>query len=238
MKNNVFFKKHESVVIIIILFIIWFAFVFFVIIPANKSLKEKFISVEKKNLDNKINDNKISKLPTLESNFNLIEEKSSELEVIFSKDKIVDLAKELELIAEKTGNTINISVGEENTIIKAGSEKTKNGDAEDEFVKNLPNKNYFKINVALVGNYNSLMSFIDKLNNIQYYNTIKAFSLSSAKEVLEKDENSNVNAGIALMDAGNIAGDNTKNDIPKDRLVLESKMEILFYTLENKDENK
>lgn len=238
MKNNSFFEKYKSGIIIVVILGAWLAFVSFVIMPAQKSLREEFILVEKKKLDNIVSADKLEKLPILEKDFNLIADKSGDLDVIFSKDKIVDLVKDLELIADRTGNKINISVEDEKKIV-AVSGKAKIEGTGEEFIENLPNKNYFKINISLIGDYNGLINFINKLNNIRYYNTIESFELASAKEVIEEDLVNSNNSGISLMSSGDGLGeDGAGGGAKEDRLVLESKLGVLFYTLEKKDENK
>jgi len=242
MKNNSFFKKYKSIIIILLLLLVWIIFVTFLILPAKNSLRESFISVEKKKLDNEVGDDKLKKLPVLEDNFNLIERGADNLDVIFSKDKIVELVKELEFIADRTGNKINISVADENKIVAVVPDKTKGLEGAEKFTAELPNKNYFKIKLVLTGDYASLIKFIDKLNNIKYYNTISSLALTSVKEVIEKEENVvSANGGISLMSSGDISSTNVANSTEidkKDRLILESNLEVLFYTLENKDENK
>lgn len=238
MKNNNFLKKNKIYLIIAALLIIWVCFVIFIISPSIKLLRGDFDLVQMKLLDVQNRDDKLGKLNTLRDNFEKINGERKSLEAIFHKNNIVDLAKELEIIAQKTENEISISVDEENKKILELS-KSKTASKENELLKLLPAKDYFTIKITLVGNYNGLVKFVDKLNNLKYYNTIVSFNATSKKITIEKDKNSetdNVSGEINIL--GGNSGAVSLDAEEKEKLVLSSDLDVIFYSLEKNNETK
>ncbi|HBR79301.1 MAG: hypothetical protein UR66_C0009G0149 [Candidatus Moranbacteria bacterium GW2011_GWE1_35_17] len=236
-KNNSFFQKNKTYLIIGILLIIWICFFIFIISPSVGLLKDDFDSVQMKLIDGKNNDDKLSKLDNLKNNFEKVASEKDNLNVIFSKDNIVGLVEELELIAQKTGNDITISVDEGNKKILEPN-KGKPNSQENEILKLSPVKDYFAIKIILAGDYNGLAKFIDKLDNIKYYNSVVSFKIESKKIILEKEtdnKKSNPNGGISVLGDGNGAD---LSEEEKEKLVLNSELDVIFYSLEKNDGKK
>ena len=159
MKKKTFVDKYRTIIIILTIFFLWLGFVVFVVVPAQKSLRESFISVEKKKIENSVNEDKIKGMPALEENYNLVEGNFENLDVIFSKDRIVDLVNEIEGLADKTGNKIKISVGDEKKIVDSSkNNKKKDVDNWESFLNDLPSKNFFMMEIVLSGNYSNLVN--------------------------------------------------------------------------------
>ena len=233
-KNNKFIKKYKIFIIIGTLFVVWACFLFFIINPSIKSLKSNFDFVQMRLMDMKIGDEKLSKISLLRNNFSKVDSERDNLNVIFSKDDIVSLVKELEIIAQGTGNTVSISVDENvQGLIEADKEKINT--KENDLIKSLPTKNYFMIKISLEGDYSSLIRFIDKLNNTKYYNSVVSFNIVSEKITMDdiSDKNSNNLAnGISIMGSG---GESNITSTKVEKLVLNSNLDVLFYLLENND---
>lgn len=237
-KNNNFFEKNKIYLIIGSLLVAWICFIFFVISPSIKMLKNNFDSVQMKIITAQNDNNKLGKLNILRYNFEKVNAERNSLDVIFHKDSIVSLVKDLESIAQKTGNEILISVDEGNNKILEASKKKSNG-KENELIKILPAENYFTIKISLVGNYNSLLKFVNKLNNMKYHNTIISFNIYSEEIILENVNVSNnaVNGGINVLNNASNSADNLTEQ-EKKKLVLNSELDVIFYSLEKSDEKK
>ena len=237
-KNNKFFIKYKIYIIIGTLFVVWASFVFFIIIPSVKLLKSNFDAVQMKLLDQKVSNEKIDKISNLKEDFTKVEAEKNNLEVIFSKNNIVELAKELETIAQQTGNTITISVDEDNkALVEVGKARAGEKPEENKFLTSLPTKNYLTIKLKLSGNYNSLIEFIDKLNSLKYYNSVASFKLMAEKVVIENENvNDKPGGGISVMN-GNMDTTNL-SDLEKEKLVLSSDLNVIFYSLETNDAKK
>ncbi|HBI17427.1 MAG: hypothetical protein UR60_C0016G0007 [Candidatus Moranbacteria bacterium GW2011_GWF2_34_56] len=236
-KNNNFFKKNKLYLIIGVLAVIWVCFIFFVILPSLNSLRSDYDSVQMKLLEIQNSENKLSKLNILKSNFEEVDSKKENLGTVFHKDNIVFLVKELELIAQKTGNRIKISVDEENKKILE-VKKDKANKEENELLKSLPSENFFSIKINLIGDYNGLIKFVDKLNNIKYYNSVTSFKILSKEIVLEDEsgvESNNSTEGINALNSSNESLSSEDGNKIKEKLLLNSDLDVIFYSLEKND---
>lgn len=239
MKKNNFFRKYKIYIIISTLALIWAGFIFFVILPSVKVLQSDFDAVQMKLLDVKVNNEKLGKISTLKEEFEQVNKEKNILEVIFSKNNIVELVKELEIVAQQTGNTISISVDEENKeLVEVSKGKAGATPKADEFVKMLPTKNYLTMNIKLVGDYNSLIKFINKLNNIRYYNSIASFKVISEKISIEDaDSTNNFGDNISVLSVGSV-DTIPRGEKEKEKLILSSNLSVIFYSSENNNETK
>lgn len=239
-KNNKFLIKYKIYIIISILFVIWICFIFFIIRPSLKLLRDDFDAVQRKLLDVRVNDEKLGKISNLKEEYDKVDSERDNLNVIFSKNNIVELVKELETIAQKTENTIAVSVDEENkALVEIGKDKAGTNSTENKFLKMLPSENYLVIKIELTGNYNSLIKFVDKLNNIKYYNNIVSFKIISEKMEIKEGSSTSVNpnAGITLMN-GNDFGSESLPEKEKEKLILNSDLNVIFYSLEKNEGKK
>lgn len=237
-KNNNFFRKNKIYLIIGVLAVIWVCFVFFVIFPSLNSLRGDYDSVQMKLIEVQNSENKLSKLNILKSNFEKVDEKKESLETIFYKDNIVTLVKELELIAQKTGNKIQISVDEENKKILEVNKGKANNKEENELLKSLPAENFFSIKINLIGDYNGLIKFTDKLNNIKYYNSVTSFNILSKEITIEDEfnvENNNPAEGISTLNSNGGSLNLVDENKNKEKLLLSSDLDVIFYSLEKND---
>jgi len=239
MKKNNLFKKYESQIAIFLIFIGWVCLVWLWIFPAGKKLKEDFNFIEMKKIDNQLSEERLKKIPDLKNDFDKVSEKSDKLNVVFSESNILWLVEELERVAEATDNKISISVDEKENIkeVKKTSSK-KEEDNEDKFLKTLPVDNFFVLNIVLQGKYDNMVEFVDKLDNLKYYNAIKSFDIASV-EVEDDDLEKNDTLGespATLVGGSNKIGTAAGNSKDGKILVLESKMAVLFYLNEKQDE--
>lgn len=239
-KNNNFLEKNKIYLIIGGLLVTWICFIVFAIIPSVRLLGNNFDYVQMKMITLQNNDNKLGKLDSLRNSFEKVNAERSNLDVVFFKDNIVNLVKELELVAQNTGNDITISVDE--GVNKKILEVNKNNpnSKENQLLKSLPVENYFTIKISLVGNYNSLIEFVDKLNNLKYYNTIISFNLES-KEIIvmeDKSDKSDENRNKISVMNNNVDNGGSFDEEEKKKLVLNSELEVIFYSLEKNDGKK
>lgn len=236
-KNNNFLKKNKVYINIALLVVVWLAFVFLIIMPSLEKLQNRFDAIEMRGLDLKFNDEKIKKISALKDDFSKIESEKNNLNVIFSKEEIVALVRDLEVLAQKTNNEIVLGVDEENKKI-VNVDKTKKDAKENEILKNFPTKEYFLVEINLKGDYNGLIRFIDKLNNIKYYNSIVSFNLISEKVVAKEGEqrSSGVANGISLLSSGESIP--ALSEKAEDKLILKSNLKVAFYLIDKNEDGK
>ncbi len=227
MKNKNLFIQYKIYFIGGGLLILIVAMVFLVVKPAFNKLNNDSDAVQKKALDMQIEKSKLSKLSELRQKFSIIESEQDKLDILFTDDKIVDLVQELEYVADKTNNDISIKIEE---LVK----KKKNGQLkntlEDDSLTNFKDEDYFEMEISLTGNYENLLRFIHKLDNMPYYNSLLKFNITVTEIDVKNDKKTIMpnNISINLFNGNKI--NNSSQDVPENKKkVLQSKLSVIFY---------
>lgn len=228
MKNKNLFIQYNIYFVGGGLLVLIIAIVFFVVSPMFNKLNKDSDAVQKRILDISIEKEKISKLPELKRKFEIIEPRQNELNLLFSNDKIVNLIQELEYMADKTNNDISINVDESGEKKKLISKKdvTKESDSLTSFKK----EDYFEMEINLIGNYENLLSFIYKLNNMPYYNSLLSFNIVIGEIDIKNNEQVVIpkNTNFNLFNGNNI--NNEQQDaLENKQKILQSKLKVIFY---------
>ncbi len=235
MNKNNSLDKYKIFITPTILFLVFVLSIIFVLIPFANKMKENSDNVQKKLVELEIEGDKISELPDIKNKFTKVEADKDELNVFFSEDKIVDLVQEIEKISEETGNDINISVAEEGlSTRKPRSSKDKEED-KALLLQGFSEEEYFKMDIEVIGSYRGLINFINKFNNLEYYNSLVGFDVESYEEEYKEERK-------LIESEAPRANSNSANDSNSaSRLVLKSKLNFVFYlnkiVKENKEEN-
>lgn len=141
---------------------------------------EKKERIQERIADKEIIEEKIKSLPEIRGKISSIKEEEGKIQRLISKSQIVDLIKDLEGLAEKTGNKISFSVIEED------KNKKKDEKKKDHEIK-LPSENYLKIKISLEGNETNIFNFIKKIENIHYWNDIISIQIKAFEKEVEAD---------------------------------------------------
>lgn len=204
--------------------------VVFVLGSSIKKLNDEVDAVQKKLVELDIERDKLSELPKIKEKFMEVKMHSSELEdILFFEKDIVILVKKIEEMAEETENVISISVDNIKEEIK---EVKVNKDKKDEekvgLLDDFSEEEYFKMNISVVGNYSGLLNFINKFNNLDCYNSLVSFNISSHEEENKEDK---VIASTNIQSVRFNTSVDSKNDIEEttNKLILESELGIVFY---------
>lgn len=208
-----------------VLLLVFVMGLFFVLKPAINRLSDNSDNVQKKLIELEIEKGKVSELPRIKDKFMKVDMSKDKLNVLFAEENIVDLVKDMEKLAEKTGNTISISVEEESDSVKIKNMTVKKDSEEeaDKLLDDFLEEEYFKIDVDIMGDYLGLIKFIDGLNSLDYYNSLVGFEIASQEE--EKKSDGDIRKSEA-----------NKSDQVERNLILSSKLSIVFYL--NKIANK
>lgn len=158
---------------VLILIIYFFASSLITSIAANSD------EIQKMAIDEQMNRAKISKLPEIERNLSDFDSNKNKIDVILDPDAEVAFIKDLELLAEQTGNKISLSVSDDKSS-PAPPVKSKGTDKND-IKSNLPYDSYISMKINLEGSYFSLVNFVHKLENYNYY--LKIVSIESKKQL-------------------------------------------------------
>jgi len=230
--NNNSSNKYLIFIAPVILLLVFIAGVIFVLNPAIKNIKDKSNSIQEKLVELDIEKDKINELPVLKEQFTKVDMHKDELDVLFHEKDIVVLVQNIEKMAEETGNSIAISVDENGGgVLKAKTRIDKDSNEEDKLLEDFSEEEFFKIDIDVVGNYPGLLNFLDRFNNLGYYNSLVSFKIvSHEEEYKEESRLINIEPGRANANPGS---DLTEID---SNLILESELGMVFYL--NKIVNK
>ncbi len=231
MKIKYFLFKNRTYFLVVILLIVIFLLVFFFVKPALKELDNNAVLIQKKKLDIQVKNNKISKIPELKKKFYVVNANKEKLDVLFVKDNIVNLVKELESMAEDTNNEISIKIPEEKNKNTQKNLKKKNNEEYD-LMEGFTDDDYFKLQINLVGNYESLLRFIYKLNNMRYYAKIVSFNILVDEISIKQNDaknKKNVNPGLFKQAIVGSGDNNNFDNIDEKQKILKTNLDVIFY---------
>lgn len=174
-----FWKKHKIKIVILFYIAATLSLVRFAVVPFVEKIKERSDDVQERIINNKINETRVEEIPDMERTLEDYKKNSQALDVILGTEDEVDFIKQMELIADITGNKIILSVGDNN--VEKNSDRTSS-DEEKPIKDNLKYKNYISMDINLKGSYSGLVNFVNKLENTSYYVNVISIRSKKAKE--------------------------------------------------------
>jgi len=232
MKN--IWKNHKLVVILAAYVTIAAALVRFLVVPLVGEIQNKSDDIQEKIIDSQINQSRLSKIPQMEADYGVFQEKKEALNVILDANDEVGFIKELEAMAQETGNTITLQVDNSDS---NNQKATTTAEKHNLSIKDkLSYSNYISMQVSLEGNYAGLVNFIYKLENDSYYVNIISMDLS---KVTQTEENSTPiqqqpsQAGVFSSNSNNsnspFSPSTQAQTITKEKDVLKSTLSVVVY---------
>lgn len=183
---RVFWKKYKLWLSIVIwLFLAAISF-FFVVSPLLNDIRGKSDEVQKIKIDNEINQGRIAKLPEMKERHVIFEQEENNLSVVLDQSSSVEFIKKLELLAQETGNKIGLKIDDSSELSKndKGNAVKKGKNDSEDISANLPSDSYLSMEITLEGKYENFLSFLYKLENLNYY--VNVLSLSLVKETVDR----------------------------------------------------
>lgn len=181
--NNNLMIKYKRYFFPLALAVILGLILYFILIPFVKKLEEKSNKIQSRLIDLEIEKDKINELPKIKEQFELVEGNKQKMEkALFSEQDILGLVQEIEKIAGETNNEISISVEDDKNNSKKNKVKTEEEEKSEKITDPFEEKDYFKMNIDLLGDYNSLIKFMDRLSRVSYYNSIIGFNIAYYEE--------------------------------------------------------
>ncbi len=175
-KNSIWVSVLGFIIIAVMLFV-------FAALPLVDKIKTTSDAIEKKELDNEIDQQRMQQLPAIEKNYALFQSKENDLNVLLDSDDAVDFIKAMETLAQNTGNAIQFQVNDQSN--SAGDSSTSNAIPKDDIRNKLPYANYLSLQITLQGDYPSFVKFLTKLENSDYYTDV--FSINMTKNNASND---------------------------------------------------
>lgn len=171
-------KKNKIALSFLIFATLACLFYLFALRNLYSDINEKQEKIQEKIAEREITEEKIRSLPEIREKISSIKEEENKIKNLISKDQAVELIKELENLAENTGNEINFS------IIEQDKNKKKDDKKKDPEIK-IPSENYLEIKISLEGNESSVFNFIKKMENIHYWNDIISIQIKTFEKEME-----------------------------------------------------
>lgn len=206
-----FLKKNKIAATLIAYMALVLVFMYFLAMPSIVAISDKAQMIQQQEIDRKLNEERTVSLPSMEEGYARFKDNEGRLGIIMDSSKEVDFIKELEVLAEETENRIEFRVQE--GVDKKVSSKKKEGEAD--IKSKLTYTNYLSMQIALEGDYDSLLKFMNKLENLHNY--VNIMSVSSEKnEIKEVKQN-----------AGPFSADSTTKE--DGREVLNTILDVVVY---------
>lgn len=141
------------------------------------SLKERYLSIKLQIVNTK---ERRSQVERVEKEFEVIKDSIAKIDVaLVDSSKFLDVIIKLEQLAEKTGNRQEI------TIIEIPKSQKDSKEKESSLFKNIPFK------VILRGTFENAMSFMNELENAQFYSKIEKVEMIKIEKTAQEDLKNN-----------------------------------------------
>jgi Tfp pilus assembly protein PilO len=190
---SIFWKEYKEYCVTITIALFGIILVWFAILPLHKHIKDQMNRSQELLTDNEIRNELVAKLSDLREKKDLVTKSENRLNVVISKSNIVDLVKMIEDTAKETNNTITIDEKLQPaavTPIKKPATDTSAGDANKSLANSLPSDHRLGIAIKLVGSYDSIAQFIQKLESMPYETDVTAVSLSVQEPIISSNQTS------------------------------------------------
>lgn len=174
-------KKNKEITAIGIFVLLIVTALWLGVLPLIRRIKDKTEKLQEKNVTHEVQRKRANDVSQLKERYEAIEEQESLLGKFIIREEAVDLIQKMEELAEKTNNSIKIEIIENLKDNQLANKKAKDKQAEKSIEDNLPSADYLKMKLDVSGSYNSIVDFVRRLENMEYYNDIVSINLSRAK---------------------------------------------------------
>jgi len=180
--NKNFLKNQREIIILILFFCIVGGLFYFVIFPLLGKITETKNAMQENAIKQEIKSQRLNELPKIRQQYTQIDSQQGKLDILLSKEQVVVLIERLEKLAQETNSAITISI-KDDAAQKNGSAAAIKKDSEvATLADSLPSKDYLKLTISLVGDYDGIFKFISGLESLEYYGDITGINISHAVE--------------------------------------------------------
>lgn len=184
--------------------------VYFLVRPLIQKIRTQAYNIQTKSIDREIEKAEIRKLPEIEKEWNDYDSQRESLDVILGKSDQVSFIENVESIADKTGNKINLKIEDSKKDVGFIARSK-------DILKGISYPDYFPIEINLEGDYGGLVNFMHLLENSHFY--VNVIAISSSRNMGNNNPFSNNSLGViggASSRQNNSQQDNTKPTIKTD----------------------
>ena len=198
---NNFLKKYREGIAILIYAVLVGCVVYFVVMPLKAEITNRRDGLQEEISNKEGKQKKILEIPKIKDQYVTVKNESKDMDVLLKRDDAVILMERLEKLAEETGNEIKIGVldndpnGKISAAAKSKVKSDKNKEPAKTIVDQIPtDTDLLEIKISLVGNFNDILKFIDRLANMEYY-----FDIIGIK-IKKNDTKTTVESPLAVPD--------------------------------------
>jgi len=174
-------KKYNIRISISVFLMVFVIAWIFVLVPMRRNIESNADEMQKKFIDGDIYAARVSKISDMKKTQVILAENESNLRVFLNKNSEVDFIKKIESIAEETGNKVSLQIADEASAKKIAVAAGKK--PADEIKKSLPPMEYLTVTISLEGNYEQVVNFLHKIENMNNY--VNVISISVNKSEIE-----------------------------------------------------
>lgn len=219
---NNFLRKQREIVAIIAYVAVIFLLVYFVVLLLIEKINEANYQIQEEGMKQEIARQHINDLPKIQKQYEELENSIDLTDVLLDENEAVALIERLEKTAKETENNIEIEVQAQNDQKKSPA-KTKAG-AEVLLVDELPTQDYLQLKITLDGRYDSIVDFVRKIENFEYYCDITEVQINRSDDV------SSARSGSEATNPFSFSVKKDEKDIAKDKNgPLSSSLIVVFY---------
>ena len=179
-----FLTQHKTAAVIVIFLLVIVPLCVFGIVMLVGEIEQKAQKIQEETVAQENRTERLNNLPALRTQAETIRDNDQTLNVFLaqSDDDKVNLAKKIEAIAADTENSIEITT--DSDVGKASRQDGAEENAPRPFVSPALD-NYLALRITIEGDYNSVVAFIERLENIRYASDILSLSLTKRTGVVE-----------------------------------------------------
>lgn len=215
-----FFQKQREIIILLVYGGVIAALVYLVIIPIMSRIDETRNQIQEDVIKQDSYRSKISELPKIQQQYSILESNEDLAGVLLADNEAVTLIESLEKLAADSNNTISITTDESSQ--KAASAARGKAVADNALIESLPSKEYLKLKITLVGDYNSIVNFVYNLERFEYYSDITGMQIGKDDQVDDSSQQ-----GTSNPFGGS---DGKKIEVDADKGPLKASLDVVFYT--------
>lgn len=224
---KIIWGKYKLTMIYLSYFFLIALAIFFVVRPTISRIKENSLAIQKKSADNEIFEKRIGKLDQIEKDFNEYNAKKDQVGKLLGEGEEVDFIRNIESLADETGNKVSLEIIEkegqgEGKSQSSAKKKDSGADNDSEVLGKLAEEDALVFQINLEGDYQSLIKFLNKIENMDYYSTIS--SIGSKKTTSKENAIQPVRSNIFSF-----SGESASQSSVIERDILVSQIRLVVY---------
>ena len=218
------FQKQKEISIIFAYIGVVAVLVYFVILPLLSKIEGINNQIQEESMKQEIVKQQLEELPKIQQQYEALQKNEGFIDVLLDKNNAVTLIEKLENLAQDSGNKIEISI-QNSSLPENVAVVTTNTNTDDTLIKALPSADYLQLHILLTGDYNKIVNFISRLENMEYYSDITGIEIKQS-DVTDNTGVTNPFNLNSVTDSNKISSESNQGDQGN----LEATIDVVFYT--------